>query len=120
VGWNYVHIPGRLRFRLLRLVRDTAAIADPLVLSRMQSVSLNPRGGDRIQAVDTFRGFTVCMMVFVSYGGGGYWYGVLECVWFRSLCLAQPRMCTMRIVVQVFQLFVLEWRYIRGPCISVV
>jgi heparan-alpha-glucosaminide N-acetyltransferase len=25
-------------------------------------------------AVDAFRGFVVCLGIFVNYGGGGYWY----------------------------------------------
>ena len=38
-----------------------------------KSVSLRPRTGKRVLGVDTFRGFVLCLMVFVNYGGGGYW-----------------------------------------------
>ena len=28
----------------------------------------------RLHSLDTFRGFSLCMMIFVNYGGGGYWF----------------------------------------------
>jgi hypothetical protein len=28
----------------------------------------------RLNSLDTFRGFSLCMMIFVNYGGGGYWF----------------------------------------------
>ncbi|CAF1034803.1 unnamed protein product [Rotaria sordida] len=28
----------------------------------------------RLQALDTFRGFSLMVMIFVNYGGGGYWF----------------------------------------------
>lgn len=29
---------------------------------------------ERLQSLDTFRGFSLCLMIFVNYGGGGYWF----------------------------------------------
>jgi hypothetical protein len=28
----------------------------------------------RVNSLDTFRGFSLCIMIFVNYGGGGYWF----------------------------------------------
>jgi hypothetical protein len=28
----------------------------------------------RLHSLDTFRGFSLCIMIFVNYGGGGYWF----------------------------------------------
>lgn len=28
----------------------------------------------RLHSLDTFRGLTLCLMIFVNYGGGGYWF----------------------------------------------
>jgi hypothetical protein len=28
----------------------------------------------RLNSLDTFRGFSLCIMIFVNYGGGGYWF----------------------------------------------
>jgi hypothetical protein len=29
---------------------------------------------ERLQSLDTFRGMSLCVMIFVNYGGGGYWF----------------------------------------------
>ena len=29
---------------------------------------------ERLQSLDSFRGFSLCLMIFVNYGGGGYWF----------------------------------------------
>ena len=29
---------------------------------------------ERLHSLDTFRGLTLCLMIFVNYGGGGYWF----------------------------------------------
>lgn len=29
---------------------------------------------ERLRSLDTFRGFSLCVMIFVNYGGGGYWF----------------------------------------------
>ena len=29
---------------------------------------------ERLQSLDTFRGISLCLMIFVNYGGGGYWF----------------------------------------------
>lgn len=28
----------------------------------------------RLRSLDTFRGFSLCLMIFVNFGGGGYWF----------------------------------------------
>jgi hypothetical protein len=29
---------------------------------------------ERLKSLDAFRGLSLCVMIFVNYGGGGYWY----------------------------------------------
>ena len=36
--------------------------------------SLPPSKPGRLRSLDTFRGFSLTLMIFVNYGGGGYWY----------------------------------------------
>jgi hypothetical protein len=31
-------------------------------------------GGSRLHSLDTFRGISLTLMIFVNYGGGGYWW----------------------------------------------
>lgn len=31
-------------------------------------------GKERLQSLDAFRGLTLCIMIFVNYGGGGFWF----------------------------------------------
>ena len=33
-----------------------------------------PSKPGRLRSLDTFRGFSLTLMIFVNYGGGGYWY----------------------------------------------
>ena len=33
-----------------------------------------PTKPGRLRSLDTFRGFSLTLMIFVNYGGGGYWY----------------------------------------------
>ncbi|XP_012934587.1 heparan-alpha-glucosaminide N-acetyltransferase [Aplysia californica] len=33
-----------------------------------------PKKKTRLRSLDTFRGFTLMLMIFVNYGGGGYWF----------------------------------------------
>lgn len=33
-----------------------------------------PHRSERLQSLDSFRGFSLCLMIFVNYGGGGYWF----------------------------------------------
>jgi Domain of unknown function (DUF5009) len=44
------------------------------VLCSQQPLSTKPKSGGRILGVDTFRGIALCIMIFVNYGGGGYWF----------------------------------------------
>ncbi|KAI7805205.1 hypothetical protein IRJ41_001817 [Triplophysa rosa] len=38
------------------------------------SVEQNKSKSTRLKSLDTFRGFSLTVMVFVNYGGGGYWF----------------------------------------------
>ena len=38
------------------------------------SRSDKPKKAARLQSLDTFRGFALYLMIFVNYGGGGYWF----------------------------------------------
>lgn len=42
--------------------------------------------GTRLGSLDTFRGFSITVMIFVNYGGGAYWF--LEHAAWDGLCLA--------------------------------
>ena len=33
-----------------------------------------PKKPARVNSLDTFRGISLCLMIFVNYGGGGYWF----------------------------------------------
>jgi len=34
----------------------------------------HPQGKERLRSLDAFRGFCIVIMIFVNYGGGGYWF----------------------------------------------
>ncbi|KAF7710378.1 hypothetical protein HF521_009250 [Silurus meridionalis] len=38
------------------------------------SMDLSQPKSSRLKSLDTFRGFSITLMVFVNYGGGGYWF----------------------------------------------
>ncbi|XP_060728609.1 heparan-alpha-glucosaminide N-acetyltransferase isoform X1 [Tachysurus vachellii] len=38
------------------------------------SVDQSQPKSSRLKSLDTFRGFSITLMVFVNYGGGGYWF----------------------------------------------
>ncbi|TMS36080.1 hypothetical protein L596_003337 [Steinernema carpocapsae] len=38
----------------------------------LDPLSITP--SKRLKSLDTFRGITICFMIFVNYGGGGYWF----------------------------------------------
>ncbi|KAF5283147.1 hypothetical protein FQA39_LY17405 [Lamprigera yunnana] len=42
-----------------------------LINERPPSVRKHPH---RIKSIDVFRGLCICVMIFVNYGGGGYWF----------------------------------------------
>ncbi|KAI6656562.1 Heparan-alpha-glucosaminide N-acetyltransferase-like [Oopsacas minuta] len=49
----------------------------PLLNGRFKSGSKkDPYDGkkERLKSLDTFRGLSLCIMIFVNYGGGGYWF----------------------------------------------
>jgi heparan-alpha-glucosaminide N-acetyltransferase len=33
-----------------------------------------PKKSSRVRALDAFRGISLAIMIFVNYGGGGYWF----------------------------------------------
>ncbi|XP_066256194.1 heparan-alpha-glucosaminide N-acetyltransferase-like [Euwallacea similis] len=43
----------------------------PLVIERPPSIKKHPH---RIKSIDVFRGLCIMLMIFVNYGGGGYWF----------------------------------------------
>jgi hypothetical protein len=50
--------------------RDGTSTRNERVASKI-SPKLN---SNRLQSLDTFRGFSLCFMIFCNYGGGGYWF----------------------------------------------
>ncbi|KAK0396439.1 hypothetical protein QR680_001714 [Steinernema hermaphroditum] len=38
----------------------------------LDPLSITP--SKRLKSLDTFRGLTICFMIFVNYGGGGFWF----------------------------------------------
>jgi hypothetical protein len=48
-------------------------LSKPMLLPSLSSVSrMTPH--ERLSSLDTFRGISLVLMVFVNYGGGGYWF----------------------------------------------
>ncbi|KAN0040246.1 hypothetical protein ACTA71_012136 [Dictyostelium dimigraforme] len=47
---------------------------DSLEYQLMSSVERENRKKDRLKSLDVFRGFSITIMIFVNYGGGGYWF----------------------------------------------
>eukprot|EP01116_Phalansterium_solitarium_P010286 TRINITY_DN2490_c0_g1_i1.p1 TRINITY_DN2490_c0_g1~~TRINITY_DN2490_c0_g1_i1.p1 ORF type:complete len:629 (-),score=137.35 TRINITY_DN2490_c0_g1_i1:108-1994(-) len=39
-----------------------------------QGASVKPNSSARVHSLDTFRGCALCVMIFVNYGGGDYWF----------------------------------------------
>ncbi|XP_054289763.1 heparan-alpha-glucosaminide N-acetyltransferase-like [Macrosteles quadrilineatus] len=48
--------------------------SDDSLLIQSELVPLRRLSSPRIQALDTFRGFTIALMIFVNYGGGKFWF----------------------------------------------
>ncbi len=61
----------RLR-RRQRESEDDGSSADPLMNDDANSQSDDSRR--RVVSLDSFRGLAVMLMIFVNYGGGGYWF----------------------------------------------
>ncbi|XP_071442487.1 heparan-alpha-glucosaminide N-acetyltransferase-like [Hetaerina americana] len=51
-------------------VTSPASVNNTLVHGRSDS---RRKLKERVKAVDTFRGISIAMMIFINYGGGGYW-----------------------------------------------
>jgi heparan-alpha-glucosaminide N-acetyltransferase len=56
-----------------------AAAAAPLLatedgLSNTNGNNVRPQKPKRLSSLDTFRGISLTLMIFVNYGGGGYWF----------------------------------------------
>jgi len=58
--------------RLLAAVDPTVTLASGTVDTPKPVPSTKPRSSGRIRAIDTYRGISLCIMVFVNYGGGNY------------------------------------------------
>ena len=43
-------------------------------ISEARPLNVAGKKPERLQSLDTFRGFSLCLMIFVNYGGGGYWF----------------------------------------------
>eukprot|EP01132_Coremiostelium_polycephalum_P005301 gene5301-6601_t len=41
---------------------------------QLQNLDSNDPKKDRLKSLDVFRGFSITIMIFVNYGGGGYWF----------------------------------------------
>lgn len=46
-------------------------VAAPVAPTAAATAKVKP---PRLNSLDTFRGFSLCIMIFVNYGGGGYWF----------------------------------------------
>lgn len=61
--------------RLLSAVEDGSSSATastaPGAAAKLAATT-KPRSSGRIRSIDAFRGFCLCIMIFVNYGGGGY------------------------------------------------
>ncbi|EGG17785.1 transmembrane protein [Cavenderia fasciculata] len=63
-----------------------AAIAWPIIIHyykkskseslefQLQNLESNQPKKDRLKSLDVFRGLSITIMIFVNYGGGGYWF----------------------------------------------
>lgn len=52
-----------------------AAVAETPVATQIPTTTPPPaKKSTRVQSLDTFRGISLCLMIFVNYGGGGYWF----------------------------------------------
>ncbi|CAF0974728.1 unnamed protein product [Adineta ricciae] len=76
--WQYIDYR-----RIWNYFRSTDTQAQILVedttqgsLNTNQSAASNTksRATKRLRSLDTFRGFSLMVMIFVNYGGGGYWF----------------------------------------------
>jgi heparan-alpha-glucosaminide N-acetyltransferase len=70
--------PGSLQVQRDRIDDDSSST--PFILNE-NDVAKNeedktnkPNKPKRLLSLDTFRGFTLAFMIFVNYGGGGYWF----------------------------------------------
>lgn len=72
----------RSNYFATRDTMDTASTAVPLmsdsenldVKTPIGAPEAAPKKPARLQSLDTFRGFSLCCMIFVNYGAGGYWF----------------------------------------------
>lgn len=52
---------------------ETGTVA-PRAVDTVSSAVPPKKKPARLHSLDTFRGLTLCLMIFVNYGGGGYWF----------------------------------------------
>ena len=53
-------------------VRQNAVQDGMRVGSAVENKNVNDKA-KRVKSLDAFRGFSITVMIFVNYGGGGYW-----------------------------------------------
>lgn len=62
------------------LDRELGIRVDDALLPQLQQPRVEKAGQgakpshERLHSLDTFRGLTLCLMIFVNYGGGSYWF----------------------------------------------
>jgi len=65
----YVIIP--FFVKLFDILMDWVSDGSPIIVSKAAS---STKVKDRVLSLDTFRGLSLSIMIFVNYGGGGYWW----------------------------------------------
>ena len=53
---------------------NQAGTTDRIVVDDVPPPVVAKKKPARLHSLDTFRGLTLCLMIFVNYGGGGYWF----------------------------------------------
>ena len=56
---------------------DDHRLEEPLMQAdekKSDATTTKPKTSGRVQSLDTFRGAALTVMIFVNYGGGGYWF----------------------------------------------
>ena len=56
----------------IQVCASTYLIEEEEVKASLKATKQNNKKSNRMKSVDVFRGFCLCIMIFVNYGGGGY------------------------------------------------
>ncbi|XP_048758557.2 heparan-alpha-glucosaminide N-acetyltransferase-like isoform X1 [Ostrea edulis] len=104
----------------------------------MMQTTINPADGqdsrpqrERLKSLDTFRGISIIVMIFVNYGGGGYWFfrhsrwnGLTIAdlvfpwfIWIMGTAMAYSFTGLLRRVTPKHQIF---WKIFKRSCILFV